>query len=865
MAKIFWHNLSVEEIAKLLGVNLDKGLSNKEVYSVKEKIGENKLPEEKPLSRWKLILEQFQNPLIFILLLAGVITIILKEITDSIVIFGAVILNTFVGYFQENKASKALNELRKVVKYKAKVLREGSIKIIDSAELVPGDVIFLNSGEKVPADARIIESHNLKINEMALTGEWLPAQKREEVVNKETPLADRDNMVYMGTIVEDGKGKAIVVETGLTTEIGRIAIMVKETKEEKTPLQKRLTRFSRIVGIIVSIIAILIFIEGMLTGNSFVEMFTTAIAVAVAAIPEGLPVALTVILSLGMQRILRKKGLVKRLLAAETLGSTSVIASDKTCTLTQGKMSVSEVFAIDGKSSTLKQVVKVIALCNEAFVENPKDPKENWTLSGRPTDKALLAESIKWGISIEEIEKKEERINEITFDSIRKYAASLHKVSEKKRNLYVMGAPEKLINFSELDEKEIKKLNQKLEELTSKGYRVIAAATKCISGKLEENSKMENEIKDLKFIGLVAMKDPLRRDAKEAISRVTRAGIRLIIITGDHKLTVKNIAEDLGMKIRGENIIEGKDLDLLTNKELDERIKDIKVYARVEPKHKMRIVEAWQRRGDVVAMTGDGINDAPALKKADIGISIGSGTEVAKETSDLVLLDDSFSIIVAAIEEGRSVMDNIRKVMTYLLSDSFSEVVLISGALIMGFPLPILPVQILWVNLVEDGLPDIALAMEPKENDLMERKPKGNKDPLLTKEMKTIIFIIGLFTDLILLGLFFWLYNNDHNIDHIRTMIFATLGIDSMLYVFSCKSLRRNIWHINPFSNKFLVGAVAIGITMLVLAIYLPPLQNLLTTTPLVFNDWLIVLGLGILNVILIEATKWYFIVRHKV
>ncbi|MFH1509974.1 MAG: HAD-IC family P-type ATPase [Candidatus Nealsonbacteria bacterium] len=864
MAQIFWHNLSVKEISKLLGVNLEKGLSDKEVYSIREKIGENKLPEEKPLSKWKLVLEQFQNPLIFILLLAGIITIILKEIADSIVIFGAVFLNTFVGYFQENKASKALSELRKIVKYEARVLRDGIIKIIDSAEIVPGDIILLNPGEKVPADARIIESHNLKTNEMSLTGEWLPAQKKEEVVNKETTLADRDNMVYMGTIVEDGKGKAIVVETGLTTEIGRVAVMVKETKEEKTPLQKRLTNFSRLIGIIVSIIAVLIFIEGILTGNSFIDMFTTAIAVAVAAIPEGLPVALTVILALGMQRILKRKGLVKRLLAAETLGSTSVIASDKTCTLTEGKMKVSEVFAIDGKKSTQKQVVKVIALCNEAFVENPKEAKENWVLAGRPTDKALLAEAIEWGISSNEIEKKEERINEITFDSVRKYAASLHKISEKKLNLYVMGAPEKLISFSKLDKKEIEKINKKLEELTGKGYRVVAAAEKTISRELEENEKMENEIKDLKFVGLVAMKDPLRKDARETVNQVIKAGIRLIIVTGDHKLTVKNVAEDLGMKINEENIIEGKDLDLLTDKELDERIKDIKVYARVEPKHKIRIVGAWQRRGDVVAMTGDGINDAPALKKADIGISIGSGTEVAKETSDLVLLNDSFSIIVAAIEEGRSVMDNIRKVMTYLLSDSFSEVVLIAGALLAGFPLPILPVQILWVNLVEDGLPDIALALEPKEKDLMDRKPEGNKAPLLTGEMKSIIFIIGLFTDLILLGLFFWLHYHDHNIDHIRTMIFATLGIDSMFYVFSCKSLRRNIWHINIFSNKFLVGAVVIGLMMLVLAIYLPPLQNLLSTTPLVFADWLIVLGLGLLNILLIEATKWYFIVRHK-
>ena len=822
------------------------------------------MPEEKTIPKWKLLLAQFQNPLIYILLIAGIVTIILKEIADSIVIFGAVILNTFVGYFQESKASKALNELKKIVKYEAKVLRNGTVHNVDSSELVTGDIIYLDPGDKVPADARVIDSHNLKTNEMALTGEWLPAQKKEATISREIPLADRDNMVYMGTVVEDGKGKAVVVEIGTATEIGQVAKMVKDSKEEKTPLQKRLANFSRIIGLIIAVVAIIIFIEGILTGNSFVEMFTTAIAVAVAAIPEGLPVALTVILALGMQRILKRKGLVRKLVAAETLGSTSIIASDKTCTLTEGKMAVSDIIPIDTKKTTKKLIVKIIALCSEAYIENPKDKEDKWVLIGRPTDKALLAESLKWGVIDKDIEKKEERINEITFDSIRKYAASLHKVSPRKYNLYVMGAPEKLISFSKLDKNTEEKIQKKLQDLTSKGYRVVATAQKSISNKLPEGFKIESEMKDLKFIGFVAMKDPLRKDAKEAVKKAIKAGMKLIIVTGDHKLTVKNIAEELGMKVGRESILEGAELDLLSDKELDQRLSDVCVYARVEPKHKMRIVQAWQKRGEVVAMTGDGINDAPALKKADIGIALGSGTEVAKETSDLVLLDDSFNIILAAVEEGRSILDNIRKVITYLLSDSFSEVILIGGALIGGFPLPILPVQILWVNLVEDGLPDIALALEPKENDLMEQKPKGHEAPLLTSEMKNIIFTIGIFTDLLLLGLFFWLYNSDHNIDHVRTMIFAALGVDSMLYVFCCKSLRRNLWHINPLSNKLLVGAVLIGLLMLIFAIYLPPLQSLLDTNPLVMSDWLIIFGLGFLNVLLIEATKWYFIVRHN-
>jgi len=863
MTKIFWHNLSLEEVLGIFNTDTEKGLSEKEVFTIRDRTGSNVLPEEKAIPEWRLMLEQFRSPLIYILLIAGIITLILKEVTDSIVIFGAVALNTFVGYFQENKASRALKELKEIVKYEAKVLRGGMVRIVDSSELVPGDIILLNPGEKVPADARVIESHNLKANEMSLTGEWLPANKKEEVVARETPLADRDNMLYMGTVVEDGKGKAIVVETGGSTEIGHIASMVKRTKEEKTPLQKRLANFSMTVAFLVVLIAIFIFVEGIITGNSFVDMFTMSIAVAVSAIPEGLPVALTVILALGMHRILKKKGLVRKLLAAETLGSTSVVACDKTCTLTEGKMKVSEIFAVDGRQATKITMVKTMALCSEAFVKNPEDTRENWVLYGRPTDKALLQEVLEWGMDGEKIEKKEKRVDEITFSASRKYAASLNKAG-KKHNLYVMGAPEKIIRFSKLEAGQSAEIEKKIQELAQKGYRIVAMAAKTIIRKLPDDFKLESEIKDLKFNGLVAMEDPLRKDAKETVRMAIKAGMKVIIVTGDHMLTAKNVAEKLDIKIKKENILDGEELNLMSDKELDKRLKDIKIYARVEPKHKMKIVQAWQRMGEVVAMTGDGINDAPALKRADIGIAIGSGTEVAKETSDLVLLDDSFSIILAAVEEGRSILDNIRKVITYLLSDSFTEVILITGALVTGFPLPIIPVQILWINLVEDGLPDIALALEPKEKDLMERKPASQNAPLLTSEMKYIIFIVGIFTDLILLGLFFWLYSQSYELSHIRTIIFAALGSSSLLYVYSFKSLRKSLWQINPFSNKFLTGAVGIGALMLLLAIYFHPLQILLGTVPLNSLEWLIVIGSGVLDILLIEAVKWYFIIRHK-
>lgn len=859
MAQIYWHNLSTEEVVKMLGTDIKNGLTEKEVISRQVEFGKNILSEEKPFSQLKIFLEQFQSPLVYILIIAGIVTLILKEFTDSIVIFGAVILNTIVGFFQENKASNALKEIKKVVKYSATVIREKNRKVIDSLDLVSGDVFILNPGDKVPADGRIIETYNLKINEMALTGEWLPASKKLEILPKTKSLADRDNMVYMGTIVEAGIAKAVVTEIGVGTEIGKVAELIKETKEEKTPLQKKLSYFSKIIGGVIGIIAIFIFIEGMITGNTFLEMFTTSIAVAVAAIPEGLPVALTVILALGMQRILKRKGLVRKLLAAETLGSISIIATDKTCTLTEGKMKVAEIFTLDEKKNDKDLVWKIAVLCNEAFIENPQEPKSKWKFEGRPTEKALLMAASQKGFMKEELEKMEEKVDELPFDPTRKYGITLYKISENKFCLYLLGAPEELLKLSKIEPVELKKINQKLESLTKKGYRVIGAAYK-------EIHKMESEVKDLTFAGLIALHDPLRKDVKAAIKTCIKAGIKPIIVTGDHKFTAITIAQELGFKVKEKNIITGEALKLLSDEEFSKKIKDIRVYARVEPKDKLRIISAWQEKGKVIAMTGDGINDAPALKQADIGVALGSGTEVAKETSDLILLNDSFSIIVAAIEEGRAILDNIRKVITYLLSDSFTEVILIGTSLFLGWPLPIIAVQILWVNLIEDGPLGLCLAFEPKEKDIMKQKPQSHDAPLLTKEMKALIFIIGLVTDFLLLGFFFWLIKySGYEIFHIRSLIFAGLTIDSIFFIFSCKSLRRNIWQINPFSNKFLIFAWIFSVIMLLAAIYFSPLQTLLKTVPLSFFDWQLILGLGLLNIILIEATKRFFIIKKLV
>ncbi len=859
MATILWHNLSREETIKILRTDIEKGLREKDVVLRQLEFGKNKIQGEKTLSQLRILLEQFKSPLIYILIVAGIITLVLKEFTDSIVIFGAVVLNTIVGYFQESKASKSLEELKKIVKHTAQVIREGKEKLIDSTEMVPGDVFILNAGDKVPADGRIIESYNLKINEMALTGEWLAAKKSPNVLAKEAPLADRDNMIYMGTVVEDGKGRAVATETASETEIGKVAEMLKETKEEKTPLQKKLASFSKIIGGLIALIAVLIFVEGVLTGNSFLEMFTTSVAVAVAAIPEGLPVAMTVILALGMQRILKRKGLVRRLASAETLGSTSVIATDKTATLTEGRMKVADIIA-----PSKEIALKIAVLCSDAFIENPEAKKEKMILRGRPTEKALLLAAAEEEIFKNKLEEKERKVDEMPFDPIHKYSAALYQTSKNEFALYVLGAPERLMEMSKLKVKEKEKLEEELDKLAKAGLRIVSVAFRKIRQKQDSLPSIDKLADDLTFYGFITLKDPVRPEAKSAIRLCRRAGMRPIIVTGDHKLTAKAVAEELGFKIKAENILEGKDLDKLSEKEFAEILPKIKIYARVEPKHKMRIIAAWQEKGEVVAMTGDGINDAPALKKADIGVALGSGTEVAKETSDLILLNDGFSIIVAAVEEGRAILDNIRKVITYLLSDSFTEVILIGASIAAGFPLPVTAVQILWVNLIEDGLPDFALAFEPKEKDLIKQKPHNKKTPLLTKEMKVIIFVIGILTDLLLLGLFFWLLNKSHDISYVRTMIFAGLAINSLFYVFSCKSLRNNIWHINLFSNKFLLGAVFIGFAMLVLGIYVPVFQTLLKTVSLDLGDWLILFGLGFANIILIEAAKWYFITKHQ-
>lgn len=862
--------MSWEDTAHAFQVDEERGLGEHEAKKRQETFGENTLPEEKPPSPAEIFLRQFRSPLILILLVAGIVTLLFREYTDSGVILGTVLLTTLLGYFQERKATKALASLKKILEIKATVWREGKGKEILQKDVVPGDIILLQPGAKVPADGRVLESWNLKISEAALTGEWISSAKRNDALEEQTPLADRDNMVYMGTTIEEGTGKAVATAIAAGTQLGAVNALLQRVQEERTPYQKKLARFSWVIGIAITMVAFLIFLQGILAGGELVHMFEIAVAIAVSAIPEGLPIAMTVVLAIGMQRILKEKGLVRTMPSAETLGSTSVIATDKTLTLTEGRMEVEEIAPLRLADRELALASAVLA--NEAFIENPDAVFEKWIVRGRPTDKALVQAAMEAGISKIELEKNTPLALRIPFDSASKYVASFHK-SEGGLKAYVSGAPESILELSLLSEDEKRQAEQKLRELTERGLRVVSVATKDVPQEtLEKNADkqsfqyLKDEIKDLRFIGFIALKDPLRKGVKEAIKTARQAGVKTIIVTGDHLLTARAVARKVGLPASQENIMEGKDLEQMPDEELASRLPQISVFARVEPAHKMRIIEAWQNQNAVIAMTGDGVNDAPALKKADIGLALGSGTEVAKDVSDLILLEDKFSIIPAAIREGRVILENIRKIITYMLSDSFTETILIGVALLIGAPfLPVTALQILWINLVEGSLPAIALAMEKPDQDVMKQKPPKHDLSLLTGEMKIIIFVIGIITDLILLGLFLWLLSaTSYEAQHIQTIVFVGLGLGSLLYVFSCKSLRKNIWEYNPFSNLYLLGAVAVGFFLLFAVIYIPPLQSLFHTVPLRPFDWILLFSLALLNVLLIEAVKWYFIQKDR-
>jgi len=885
-----FYQKSIKDIFVYLQASKD-GLAVAQVKTRLNKYGDNVLPRTgEKITRFKIFLEQWKSPLLIILTVAGIISGLLGEIIDMTVIFITVGVNAIVGFFQEDKANRALSHLREMVAYKALVIRDGKKQQIASTEIVPGDILLLEAGDKIQADGRILEENDLQVNESALTGESEPVLKNTKVIKKSVPVGDRLNMVFRSTVVVNGRAKVLVTTTGEETEIGKIAELVKSTSEDRTPLQDQLSRLAKVIGIVVLFISLAIFLLGVFSTSEhhgLFEMFETAIAVAVAAIPEGLVISLTVILAIGMQHILKRKALVRKLVAAETLGSVSVICTDKTGTLTEGEMRATRLIMANDDLNFAElnvlqleekerhpdayKALRIGVLANDGLLENPDEPENKWKLIGDTTDTGLLYAGRKAGLQKEHLETVMGRLAEVTFDSKRKYMATLHKI-DGKTEIYVKGAPEVLLKQCTYYEKkgEAKKLTkeklawfeQQEKEITSKGLRVLALAYKADKG--EKRELAENDIKDLVLVGLVALSDPLRPDVKETIYLAQQAGIRVVMITGDHLRTAQSIGADLGIPHGDEQVIQGQELEAMSDDELRQAVKNAYIFARVDPKHKIRIVQAFQANGEIVAMTGDGVNDAPALKGADIGVALGSGTDVAKETSDIVLMDDHFSTIVGAVEEGRGIYQNIKKVVLYLLSGSLAEVFLIAACLIGGLPLAVSAVQILWVNLIEDSFPNMALAFDKGDKENMADPPRRQDDSLIDKEMKTMIAIISIVSNLVLFGIFLYFWKITGDIQLTRTIIFVGLGIDSLLYIYSVRTMRRMVWQVNPFSNKYLNLALLFGWAMLITAVYFPPLQVLLRTVALSWQYWLVMVGFGILNIALIELVKGIFLVKHN-
>jgi len=850
------------------------GLSSKEAAKKLEKYGFNEIEKKREFLWARLVFDQFKSPLIYILLLAGIISLILTEWTDALVIFLAVVVNTSLGFFQEFKAEGALIALQKLIVPHALVIRGKKRKRIEAAYLVPGDLVILKMGDRVPADGILIKAKNLYFNEAILTGESEAVEKK--VLAKKEISSLLKGMVrgysskksaFMGTTVVSGKGRILVTGTGKNTRIGQLAIKLKETVSEETPLKIQITKLARTLTLIIGSICLIIFVEGVLKGRDLVEMFILAVALAVAAIPEGLAISVTMVLTLGMERILKKKGLVRKLLAAETLGSVDVICLDKTGTLTEGKVRVAKIDVVN------KQLAASVAVfCNNLI--NPLGiALWDWGKKNLKLDGTLPACLPVDGLG----DRGEEfRIDEIPFSSKRKITAVLCRKGKNKGVFYLSGAPEVVLELSGLSKKEKLKWEDNLNRHTGKGFRAIGLSF--LEGDLEKLKEKFNLLRNklleydgqlareinlgTNWLGLVLFEDPVREGVKKTLDLAQKAGIEIKVITGDYQNTAVAVLNRLGLvrgALKAKQVMEGGEVKRIGEEELSRRIEEIILFYRTTPEQKTKIVAALQNNGRTVAMMGDGVNDALALKKADIGIVVGEASEVAKETADMVLLDSSFSTVIAAIKEGRAIFENIKKVVLYLLSSSFSELILIGGSLLFGFPLPILPAQILWVNLIEDGLPGLALAFEKTDKGLMQKKPRVKKAPILDKEVKTMIFVISLVTDLILLSLCWFLLKIGCPLDKLRTIIFAVLAADSLLFVFSCKNLRKNLWQINVFSNKLLNLSVILGFVMLLLVIYLRPLNLVFKTVPLKPEILIAVLLLGGVDIFGIEVIKLKF------
>ena len=898
-----WFNKTAVEVEEYLQTNMEKGLSSSEARKRQEENGFNELKQAKKKSLFIKFLEQFKDFMIIVLIIAAIVSGVVgvaqgEGITDTIIILIVVIANAIIGVAQEAKAEKSLEALQKLSGHEAKVIRDGNIQTIPARELVEGDIVVLDTGDYIPADLRVFEAVNLKVQEASLTGESVPVEKQASAINEEElPIGDRANMLFSSSLVTYGRGKGIVVETGMNTEVGKIAEMLSGTEEQETPLQKKLNALGKTLGIVSLVICIIIFIIGIIQGREIISMFMTAVSLAVAAIPEGLAAVSTIVLAIGVQKMVKRNAIVKRLPAVETLGSSSVICSDKTGTLTQNKMTVQKVFVnhtvydvsnLDENSDFMKynkDNQEVQLLVYNGMVCNDTKIADDGSLTGDPTETALVDIAFKIGFT-QNVYDELPRVDEIPFDSERKLMTTVHKRGEKYI-VFTKGGVDELLNIctSYIDHGEIENdlksfiptITDTNEKMAKDALRVLAFGYKELDYR-PTKEEMEN---NLIYVGMYGMIDPPREEAKLAVDKCKTAGIKTVMITGDHKITATAIAKRLGILENENEAITGAELDKITDEDLEKNIRNYSVYARVSPEHKVRIVKAWQKNGEIVAMTGDGVNDSPALKNADIGCAMGKvGTDVAKEAADVILVDDNFATVVSAVEEGRRIYDNILKVIQFLLSSNIGEVVVLFLATLFssfiakmcgienaGALQILLPIHILWVNLVTDSLPALALAFDPANQDIMNRNPLKQTKGVFTKGMTYRIVYQGIMIGLITLTAFIiglkttttpidGLTLDQSKIEVGQTMAFIVLALSELVHVFNIRDNKRSIFKGNIFSNKVLIGAIVLSAVLMFVILLVPALRTIFKIPILPVDNILETVILVISPIIIVEIFK---------
>ncbi len=846
-----WETLRKEEVERKLNTNFIKGLNTDEVLKRQNQYGKNELENSKKEGIIIKFLKQFNDFMIIILIIASIVSAGISwyqgenDYIDSIIIIAIVVLNAIMGVLQEAKAEKSIESLKKMTPQMSKVIRDGKEIEIPSETLTVGDIVILEAGNRVPADGRIIENFNLKVEESSLTGETEAVEKDGNIICKKgIPLGDIVNMVFMGSTVVNGHAKVVVTEIGMDTKVGKIANMLIESEAPETPIQKKLNQVGKILGVICLIICLVIFVIGIIKKIPPMEMFMTSVGLAVAAIPEGLPAIVTIMLSLGVTKMAKRNSIIRKLPAVETLGSSNVICSDKTGTLTQNKMKVVEI-----KAENPNFAMELATMCTDSKIENNNGKVE---VVGEPTEMALVEVAYKNQLDKMKLYQSMPRVNEIPFDSTRKMMTTIHKLENGKYRVITKGAPDVLLNRCIGIQKE--KILRENEKMANKALRVISVAYKDIES-LPNKISSETVENQLKFVGLIGMIDPPREGVKEAVETCKKAGIKTVMITGDHIATAKAIAEKIGIYTKRDKAITGEELDKLKQETLEKEIQNYTVFARVTPEHKVRIVKAWQKNGAVVAMTGDGVNDSPALKSADIGIAMGKGgTDVAKNAADMILVDDNFVTIVDAVKQGRNIYDNIRKAIHFLIATNIGEIVTIFMGLVLGLQSPLLAIQLLWINLVTDSLPAIAIGLEPPEKDIMERKPVDSKKGIFADGLWSKIILEGIMLGMLTL-IAFSIGNKYYGVEVGRTMAFISMGLLELVHSFNIKS-EKSIFKIGILENKFLIGSFVLGLFVQTIVVVIPALANIFDVVSLNSTQWLITLAISLLPIPIIELQK---------